>query len=70
MASLEEPPVVDQSSATNTSEIASVQQQAGSESTTPMSAVIIGGTGAVGRCLVGVLLKDKVCILKATPCYL
>jgi len=25
-----------------------------------LSAVVIGGTGAVGRCLVGVLLKSKV----------
>ena len=26
----------------------------------PMSVVVIGGTGAVGRCLVGVLLRGKV----------
>ena len=31
-----------------------------SESIAPISAVVIGGTGATGRCLVGLLLKDKV----------
>ena len=35
-------------------------QLPGSESIAPISAVVIGGTGATGRCLVGLLLKDKV----------
>lgn len=38
---------------------ASVQSSSGDAPGT-MSAVVIGGTGAVGRCLVGVLLRDKV----------
>ena len=33
-----------------------------------MSAVVIGCTGAIGRCLVGVLLQDKVSLSKL--CYL
>ncbi len=37
-------------------------QLPGSESIAPISAVVIGGTGATGRCLVGFLLKDKVLV--------
>ena len=28
---------------------------------TPLNAIVIGGTGATGKCLVGYLLKAKVC---------
>ena len=28
---------------------------------TPLTAIVIGGTGATGNCLVGYLLKAKVC---------
>ena len=54
MASPEES-VVDQSP----SETTSAPQRVSCD-ITPMNAVIIGGTGAIGRCLVGVLLRDKV----------